>query len=134
MTGTLPYHTKKRETALTKAIGEGDLPADKTISIKPDFVRDILNRCWQREPRSRLQSVYCPYLLSYRTSSVVGVFSAIPVDLVPQPDVIKGDGWRAISDPDLGQPYSCLFLPISKGLTFDTYVNHDAYFLPSTRR
>lgn len=67
MTDLLPYNTKKREIALSEAIRNAELPGDVSAVVIPDFVRDMLTRCWQWEPDSRPDVAWCHGVLSERT-------------------------------------------------------------------
>lgn len=72
LTGIQPYEAKKRDVTITKAIIRGELPAEISSIGAPRFVRDILQRCWQPDLKSRPSIEWCQSALSVKATPSSG--------------------------------------------------------------
>ncbi|KAG8897969.1 hypothetical protein FRB99_007743 [Tulasnella sp. 403] len=58
-TGHSPYHTIANETSLVLRVSQNEVPASLLNEDMPAFVKDLLARCWQRQPEERPSMRQC---------------------------------------------------------------------------
>lgn len=109
LTGLLPYRAHNRDVSVISAIKSMELPADLSTVILPNFVRSVIERCWQK-PELRPEIHVCRFLLSTQTRTLSEAFTkAQYIDLPPQFRT-QGDGWTAIRNPDSPKTFAFDFV------------------------
>lgn len=111
MTDIFPYGALSNEHAITHSIRKGEPPADISAALLPDFVRFILEGCWQQDPAARCDMVWHRTALSARTTSPFMIVANIPPSKVPLQYKTERDGWNVIRNPTVVQEYDFEFGP-----------------------
>lgn len=92
-----------REASITHALSIKELPADVTTIVVPEFVRCILEKCWQEKPKSRPDMAWCQSCLTTKAwSGLFDRLSAPPAAEITSPVYkTKEDGLDIFINPEL---------------------------------
>lgn len=105
------------------------LPADLSTITVPNFIRSLLERCWQPNPESRPGMPWCQGVIAVqRPTSLFPGFLRLSLDDIPVRYTIQGDGWHAICNPEVENP---LELQVSSTRIWALYVPTPSCAAPS---
>lgn len=133
MTDLRPYRAYNEISAVL-AISQGKSPASLDDIATPDFVKRVLERCWDGLGAARPAMAWCMNVLAERDADLFYVYSRrrFPFE-VPSEYHTFSLGWGAVYNPASRIRYDCHFLTTFNGfrakyvLTVSLYRKRPAY-------